>query len=636
MSAGAVTYGGRYAVIERVGVGGMAEVYRARDELLGREVAVKVLNQRLSTDRSFVERFRREAQAAANLSHPNIVSLYDYGTDENSNFIVMEFIDGKSLGDVIKEEGPLLAERAAEIAGDVAKALERAHTAGLVHRDVKPNNIMLTSTGQIKVTDFGIVRALGGEAEQQMTQTGMVIGTAAYLSPEQAQGNAVDARSDVYSLGCVLYEMLTGQTPFTGDTPLAIAYKHVREDPQPPSTLNPDVPPALDAITMKALAKNPDNRFANAAEMREDLDRFLSGQRVTATPILADATAVIGAGSTQAIGRTDVYQDDEPEGRSAAWYVVIALLILGLFALVAYFVATNLLGSGDLVKVPRVVNLEEAEAVDELEAAGFEVEVLTDPSEKDEGIVFKQEPRGGTRLEEGETVTITVSEGVLQVEVPDVVDKPVNEAKAAIKDAGLKVGEVTEESSEDIEEGNVIRQSPEAGFEVDTGDEVDLVVSSGPEAVRVPDVINQSQESATEEIEAAGLVVAVETAPSDDVDEGLVISQDPGPGEEVEPGDTVRILVSEGSEEREMPNVIGADADEAEAFLEQDFGLNVTRQEEACADAEPPGTVCDQDPAPGEPVSSGDSAVLIVQTGEASMPFAGIGVATAFFFLGFA
>lgn len=638
MSAGTVTYGGRYAVIERVGVGGMAEVYRARDELLGREVAVKVLNERLSADRSFVERFRREAQAAANLSHPNIVSLYDYGTDESSNFIVMEFIDGKSLGDVIKEEGPLLPERAAEIAGDVAKALERAHTAGLVHRDVKPNNIMLTSTGQTKVTDFGIVRALGGEAEQQMTQTGMVIGTAAYLSPEQAQGNAVDARSDVYSLGCVLYEMLTGQAPFTGDTPLAIAYKHVREDPQPPSALNPDVPPSLDAITMKALAKNADNRFANAAEMREDLDRFLSGQKVTATPLLADATAVIGAGgSTEVIGRTEMYRDDdyEPEGRSAGWYVAIALLILGLFALVAYFVATNLLGGGDLVKVPRVIGMEEDAAIDDLETAGFEVEVLTAPSQRDEGIVSKQDPKSGTRLEEGETVTITVSEGPVQVEVPNVVDEPEAEAKSAIRAAGLKVGTVTKEASDEIDEGNVIRQSPEAGDTVDAEEEVDLVISSGPEAVIVPDVINQSEESAVAELDRVGLVADVQTAPSDDVDDGLVISQDPGPGEEVEPGDTVVILVSEGPEEREMPNVIGQDGDEAEAFLEQDYGLQVTQEEVACPGAEPPGTVCDQDPPPGEPVSAGDSATLFVQTGGASTS-SGIGVALAFFFFGFA
>ena len=236
------TYGGRYAVIDRAGVGGMAEVYRARDELLGRDVAVKVLSDKFSRDSVFVERFRREAQSAANLNHPNIASIYDYGDDGGTYFIVMEYIDGKPLSDVIDAEASLMPERAAEIASDVARALERAHASGLVHRDIKPANIMLDSNGQTKVTDFGIARALTADGEATMTQTGMVIGTASYLSPEQAQGNPVDPRSDVYALGCVLYEMLTGSAPFQGDSPLSIAYKHVRENPVPPSTLNPDVP----------------------------------------------------------------------------------------------------------------------------------------------------------------------------------------------------------------------------------------------------------------------------------------------------------------------------------------------------------------------------------------------------------
>jgi serine/threonine-protein kinase len=564
------------------------------------------------------------------------VSLYDYGSDGDANFIVMEFIDGKSLGDVIKDEGPLLPERASEIAADVAKALERAHNAGLVHRDVKPNNIMLTSSGQTKVTDFGIVRALGSDAEQQMTQTGMVIGTAAYLSPEQAQGNAIDARSDVYALGIVLYEMLTGDTPFSGDTPLAIAYKHVREMAEPPSTVNPDVPSELDAVTMKALAKNPDNRYDTAAEMREDLERFLSGQKVTATPLMAASTAVApAAGSTQVLRQTELYPEDEPESNRAVWYVVIALLILGVFGLVAWLVANNLMQSPEVVRVPKVVGLEEDEAVAELEDSGFEVDVETGPSERKEGIVFDQDPNPQKRLEEGETVTIFVSTGPEQVEVPEVVGLSIAEARAEIRAAGLKVGEVVPESSETVEEDDVIRQSPEAGSEIDSGDTVDLVVSTGPEAVRVPDVINQPQDSAEAEITAAELQVSVVTAPSDDVDEGLVISQDPAPGTEVEPGDTVEILVSEGPEEREMPDVSGENGDNAEAFLESDYGLVVTQEEVTCPGAFPPGTVCDQDPDPGTPVVSGDSATLYVQTGEASTGV-GIGVALLFVFSGLA
>ena len=626
MSAANQTYGGRYAVIERVGVGGMAEVYRARDELLGREVAVKVLSERLSTDRSFVERFRREAQAAANLNHPNIVSLYDYGSDGATNFIVMEYIDGKSLGELIQQEAPLLPERAAEIAGDVAKALERAHGAGLVHRDIKPNNIMLTSTGQTKVTDFGIVRALGGETDQQMTQTGMVIGTAAYLSPEQAQGNAVDARSDVYSLGCVLYEMLTGTTPFTGDTPLAVAYKHVREAPDPPSSLNPDVPADLDAIAMKSLAKNPDNRYTSATEMREDLERFTAGQRVHATPLLGETMAATAVGSgTQVMRQTEVFagQDDEPEKNRAGWYVVIALLILGLFGLVAYLIATNAFGGGEPIRVPDVVGLTEDEAVEELEAAGFAVETEERPSQKEEGEVIKQDPQARDRLEEGETVTITVSTGARQVEVPDVEGMTLPEATETIEDAGLKVGEVTRVESEE-EPGTVLEQSPVPETEVDVDSEVSLDVAESP-VVIVPDVINQSEESATAELERLGLTAIVDTAPSNEVDEGLVIAQEPEPGTEAEAGDEVVILVSEGPEAQAMPNVIGQDGGEAEAILEgEPYLLEVTVEETVCPGAIPPGEVCEQDPPEGTEVEPGDSATLSVQDGDASLgaPFA--------------
>ncbi len=334
--------------------------------MLGRDVAVKVLNEKLSSDRSFVERFRREAQAAAGLSHPNIVSLYDYGSDGGANFIVMEMIDGRGLEAIIAGEGPLLPERAAEIASDVARALERAHTTGLVHRDIKPSNIMITSYGQTKVTDFGIARAIG-DGDQTMTQTGMVIGTASYLSPEQAQGNPVDARSDVYALGCVLFEMLTGAPPFTGDTPLSIAYKHVREEPRKPSTINPDVPDALDAITMKSLAKNPDNRYQTAREMREDLQRFVAGEQVHATPLLAGTTTVAPpATGTQVIRREEEWIDDEPEKKRAGVYVAVALLILGVFALLAYLLANNLLGEDEpavtKVRVPDVVDKDQDEA----------------------------------------------------------------------------------------------------------------------------------------------------------------------------------------------------------------------------------------------------------------------------------
>jgi len=604
-------YGNRYRVIGLLGTGGMARVYRARDELLGREVALKVLSERLSSDRSFVERFRREAQNAAGLNHPNIVALYDYGDEDNRYFIVMELIEGRSLSEVLDEDGALMPERAAEIARDTANGLGRAHEAGIVHRDIKPHNIMITNNGQTKVTDFGIARALGGDAEATMTQTGMVIGTAAYLSPEQAQGNPVDARSDVYSLGCVLHEALTGDAPFSGDTPLSIAYKHVRETPERASAVNSDVPEALDAIVMKAMSKNPDNRYANANEMAEDLDRFLAGQRVEATPFLG-ATRVTDQSGTRVMSETQVYDDyPDEEPSKTGKYVLISLLVLGLLAL-GVFALMSLLDGGEEVEVPDVVGLSRDRAEQELEDAGLEVTSRNrSNAEVDEGEVFRQTPEAGATAEEGDTVTIFVSSGPGEVTVPNLLTLTEDQAEDALEEVGLELGRVRSQSS-DSEEGTVIQQNPESGELLNEGESVNIVVSTGVALVAVPDVVGLPEGDAVGAIEGEGLIADIVREPSDEVEQGFVIAQDPGAGAELEEGEAVQIVVSEGPE-FELPDVRGDDADEAEAFLEDELGLDVTQEGTPEPCPQPPGTVCDQDPEPGATVRPGDSVTLFVQ-----------------------
>jgi beta-lactam-binding protein with PASTA domain/predicted Ser/Thr protein kinase len=543
--------GGRYQVESELGRGGMATVFKGTDTVLGRPVAVKVLSPQYSGDANFVTRFRREAQAAARLNHPNLVSVYDTGTDDGIHFIVMEYIDAKTLADYLAGGGRIMPERSIEIAEAVCDALSVAHAHGIIHRDIKPANIMITPKGDVKVTDFGIARVISGA--DTLAQTAAVLVTASYLSPEQAQSQPVDQRSDIYSLGVVLYEMVTGRPPFSGDSPVMVASKHVLEQPTPPSKLNSDVSPALEAVIMKAMSKNPDNRYQDADEMRVDLERARLGQAVQATPLLPESAR------TQRIATagppTAVLPPVAPgDGGRRRWWIpaLIVLLILAVLGGGLYLLASSLLSTNTTSdeKVPDVRGFTEEAATRTLRDAGFEVtpvrQVTADQAKI--GDVIEQTPDPGTFLEKGETVTITVGKAPRQVTVPNVVGMTEEEARAAITDAGLEVGIVTTQP-DPAPAGQVIDQSLPAEQPVDKGSTVDLVVSLGPEKVSVPDLTCLTYGKASSELSSRGLQIenAGEMPPTPACSKfGKVVFQDPEAFKEVDSGETVQVwLVGE-------------------------------------------------------------------------------------------
>lgn len=552
--AEAQLYSGRYEILRHLARGGMAEVYLARDHLLDRPVALKVLFPEYARDEAFVERFRREAKAAASLNHPNIVAVYDWGEEEGLYYIVMEYVEGKSLRELIRDEGSLLPQRAAEIAADIAAALGYAHRNGVVHRDVKPGNVLITSHGQVKVTDFGIARA--GTADH-LTRTGMVMGTATYFSPEQAQGLDVDPRSDVYSLGIVLYEMTAGEAPFHGDDPVAIAYQHVREEPMPPGIKNPDVPLDLERVVLTALAKGPADRYQSAEEMREDLVKFASGLPVDTRPVtalvdeIADPTTVAERASrTRVATAAEPVAPPPPERRRrrvsafAVSVVILLLMIAGLGVLLAD--QLGLVGGGDTVAVPDVVGLDLEEAREQLREAGLGVDSEFEASDEvEENVVIEQDPEGGAKADEGSSVRLVVSSGAGEAAIPDVTGRDRESARRILQEAGFDVAE-EDESSSTVESGQVVRTAPPAGTEADKGSVVTMFVSTGVESVEIPDVAGQTAGTAGAILGDAGFQVEEVSEFSDEVDSGRVIRTEPGFGETAPRGSTVRMVVSQG------------------------------------------------------------------------------------------
>jgi serine/threonine-protein kinase len=535
----------------------MAEVYRAHDRLLDRPVALKVLFPELSVDRSFVERFRREAQAAANLSHPNIVPVFDWGEDTGTYFIVMEFIDGRPLSAILKSSGPLTADRTADIGAHVAAALGYAHKHGVIHRDVKPGNVLITDEGQVKVTDFGIARAIN--TEESLTQTGAVMGTATYFSPEQAEGMGVDARSDIYSLGVVLFEMVTGRPPFLGDTPVAVASKHVRDHPPAPRELNPAIPPTFEAIILKAMAKNPEHRYATAEDLRADLLRFNEGRTVLAmddaTSLLAAAgtTAVVGSvggmDATQSVAAVPADGAEDEEGgsnRTRTYAIILAILVL-LLLVAGYFLLRNLgyLGGSASFNLPEVTGQPVGQATTKLTQDGLVVKNTAQISTDAPGTVISSNPAGGALVKKGDTVTLTVA-AVAKVAVPQgITNTTLSNAQSILTAAGLT--STVNNVSNNAAQGTVLNASPQSGTQVAKGSSVTLTVSSGPSNVRVPSLIGLSQVAASNLLGQNGLNVGnINSAASSNFAPGQVVAQTPSAGSSVKPGGSVDIVVSTG------------------------------------------------------------------------------------------
>ena len=544
--------GGRFHLDRLLGRGGMAEVYAAYDANLDRQVAIKVLLPRFNDDESFQERFTEEGRRAAGLNHPNVVTVLDTGLDQETDlrFIVMEMVHGRSLQETIKAGG-LTEQRALEVCADVCSALQYAHDRGLVHRDIKPGNILMADDGTVKVTDFGIARAI--DSDSNVTQTAAVLGTAAYLSPEQAQGRPVDARSDVYALGVVLYELLTGQQPFQGDTAVTVAYQHVQELARPPRDLNPGLSTPAEAICVRAMAKNPANRYQSAAELREDLLRALSGGDVAAPAVLrATETALLDP-----VDPTSTTGVRTQRRRRALGYTLLGVGSVLAAALAVFLLLQSFGDDGGASRtVPDVTRRSAAEANQQLELFGLRGSVtdLEASADVPEGQVTRQSPAAGTDVPEGATVQLWLSSGPPEVTIPEIVGLEEAEAVAALRQADLIPGERTKVFDDEAPVGTVIGSTPSPGTRVGAQTRVDLQISAGEELVRVPSVRFQTEAEARLTLKDLGLEVLVVQEFNDTVDPGVVADQDPPPSTEVKVGSEVTLVVSRGPEETEEPS----------------------------------------------------------------------------------